>query len=293
MLGRKKTRPDDEGHEAPDRRFSLLLPVYAGDKADYFTEAFTSAVNLQTLKPDEVILVQDGPISVELDDAMEDAIENSPVTVLRVLLDENLGLANALTVGLTHCTYDIVARMDADDIALPNRFEVQIPRLVDGGLDLLGAGLLEFAESTGDIGARRTPPVGTEAIVQASRFRDPFNHPTVVYRKSAVKNAGGYRDLGLMEDYWLFARMIHKGAVVDNVPDALVMYRVGDGAYARRGGWSQLRAETALQREFLRSGFVSRRQYLRNVAIRGGYRLVPESLRKIAYRRFFTGGDEG
>ncbi|WP_232818939.1 glycosyltransferase [Homoserinimonas sp. OAct 916] len=293
MLGRKKTRPDDEGHEGPDRRFSLLLPVYAGDKADYFTEAFTSAVNLQTLKPDEVILVQDGPISVELDDAMEDAIENSPVTVLRVLLDENLGLANALTVGLTHCTYDIVARMDADDIALPNRFEVQIPRLVDGGLDLLGAGLLEFAESTGEIGARRTPPVGTEAIVQASRFRDPFNHPTVVYRKSAVKNAGGYRDLGLMEDYWLFARMIHKGAVVDNVPDALVMYRVGDGAYARRGGWSQLRAETALQREFLRSGFVSRRQYLRNVAIRGGYRLVPESLRKIAYRRFFTGGDEG
>lgn len=292
MARRGPRQSGNDGEVASDRRFSLLLPVYAGDKADYFTEAFTSAVNLQTLKPDEVILVQDGPISMELDDAMEDAIESSPVPVSRVLLEENLGLANALTIGLAQCTHDIVARMDADDIALPNRFEVQIPRLVDDGLDLIGAGLLEFAESTGDIGARRTPPVGMEAIVQASRFRDPFNHPTVVYRKSAVKNAGGYRDLGLMEDYWLFARMIHNGAVVDNVPDALVMYRVGDGAYARRGGWAQLRAETALQREFLRSGFVSRRQYLRNVTIRGGYRLVPESLRKIAYRRFFTGGDE-
>lgn len=134
MLGSKKSRePEEAGEAASDRRFSLLLPVYAGDKARYFAEAFTSAVALQTLKPDEVILVQDGPISVELDDALEDAIENAPVPVSRVLLERNLGLANALTVGLTHCTHDIVARMDADDIAMPNRFEVQIPRLVEVG----------------------------------------------------------------------------------------------------------------------------------------------------------------
>lgn len=271
-----------------DRQFSLLLPVYAGDKADYFREAFTSAVTLQTLKPNEVVLVQDGPISAELNAEIEKALATTSVVVNRVILPENVGLAHALTVGLTHCRYDIVARMDADDIAMPNRFEVQVPMLVKRNLDLVGAGLLEFSEDTGALGARRIPPCGADEIASVARFRDPFNHPTVVYRQSAVKNVGGYRDLGLMEDYWLFARMIQQGARVDNVEDALVMYRVSDGAYARRGGWAQLRAEIGLQREFRRSGFTTRRQWLRNVCVRGGYRLVPESLRKLAYRAFFT-----
>ena len=100
-----------------------------------------------------------------------------------------------------------------------------------------------------------------------------------------VQAVGGYRDLPLMEDYWLFARMIDAGARVANVAEPLVKYRVGAGAYARRGGWQLLRSEIELQREFRAAGFTTRAQYLRNLAVRGGYRLVPESLRRIAYRR--------
>jgi hypothetical protein len=116
------------------------------------------------------------------------------------------------------------------------------------------------------------------------RFRDPFNHPTVVYRKSSVLAAGGYTDMALMEDYLLFTRMVETGARPANLAEPLVCYRIGAGAYARRGGRRLLRSELALQRRFRMLGITTRRQYLRNVAIRGGYRLVPERLRKVAYR---------
>ena len=123
------------------------------------------------------------------------------------------------------------------------------------------------------------------------RFRDPFNHPTIVYRKTAVLAAGGYTDMALMEDYLLFTRMVAAGARPANVAEPLVFYRVGAGAYARRGGAQLFRSELALQRRFRDLGLTTRRQYLRNVAVRGGYRLVPELLRKTAYRALIANRD--
>jgi len=137
------------------------------------------------------------------------------------------------------------------------------------------------------VGLRRQP-TDPHQIRSRARFHDPFNHPTVVFRKSAVAAAGGYLALPLMEDYWLFARMIQSGAQVANVPQPLVKYRVGAGAYARRGGWDLVRSEATLQGHLRRSGFVTGPQYLRNLAVRGGYRLVPESMRRAAYRRLFA-----
>ncbi|OUD82359.1 UDP-Gal:alpha-D-GlcNAc-diphosphoundecaprenol beta-1,3-galactosyltransferase [Clavibacter michiganensis subsp. michiganensis] len=148
--------------------------------------------------------------------------------------------------------------------------------------------MYEFADEVGTIAGRRTPPVGADAISRYARFHDPFNHPTVVYRRQAVKRAGGYLPLGLMEDYYLFARMIQSGARVENLPDPLVMYRVSAGAYARRGGVAQLVAELRLQREFRRRRFTSLSQALRNVLVRGSYRLIPEAVRRGLYRRLIT-----
>jgi hypothetical protein len=125
------------------------------------------------------------------------------------------------------------------------------------------------------------------------RFRDPFNHPTVVYRRSAVQASGGYTDMALMEDYLLFARMVDAGARPANLAEPLVCYRVGAGAYARRGGGALLRSELAVQRRFRRLGITTRREYLRNVVVRGGYRLVPESLRTIAYRALIANRGAG
>jgi glycosyltransferase involved in cell wall biosynthesis len=266
--------------------FSLLLPVYAGDKAAYFTKAFASTVVEQSRRPSDVVIVQDGPIGTELAAAVAAATAASPVPVNHVRLPANVGLARALETGLGHCAHDVVARMDADDISLPTRFERQLA-VIETGYDLVGTGMLEFDEA-GRVLGKRIPPTDPDDIVTSARFHDPFNHPTVVYRRSVVARAGGYRELPLMEDYWLFARMIQAGAVVANLPDPLVMYRVDAGAYGRRGGLTLFRSEIALQRSLLKDRFVTRRQFLRNVLVRGGYRFVPVAVRRVAYRRFIV-----
>jgi glycosyltransferase involved in cell wall biosynthesis len=269
-----------------DTEFSLLLPVYAGDKAAYFTKAFASTVVEQSRRPSDVVIVQDGPIGTELAAAVAAATASSPVPVNHVRLPANVGLARALETGLGHCAHDVVARMDADDISLPTRFELQLA-VMDTGYDLVGTGMLEFDEA-GRVLGKRIPPTDPDDIVTSARFHDPFNHPTVVYRRSVVARAGGYRELPLMEDYWLFARMIQAGALVANLPDPLVMYRVDAGAYGRRGGFTLFRSEVALQRSLLKDRFVTRGQFARNVLVRGGYRFVPVAVRRVAYRRFIV-----
>ncbi len=264
-------------------QFSLLLAVYGGDDPGFLEAAFTSSVHDQHRRPDQVVLVQDGPVPDELAATIAELVSSSPVPVDHVVMAENLGLGPALDAGLAACHHEIVARMDADDVSLPERFERQVP-VVEQGADIVGSGLLEFGASPADVVGRRTPPTDPAEIRRVIRFRDPFNHPTVVYRRSAVRAAGGYTDMALMEDYLLFARMLDAGARPANIAEPLVCYRVGAGAYARRGGLQLLRSELAVQRRFRELGLTTRGQYLRNVVVRGGYRLVPEGPRRLAYR---------
>ena len=271
----------------PELPFSLLLPVYAGDRADFLRRAFVSSVDEQTLRPDDVVLVQDGPLPDALRETCEELATVSPVPVNLVQLERNVGLGPALDHGLEACAHDVVARMDADDISRPRRFELQLPLIADGA-DIVGSALMEFVDDVEDVVQTRIPPLDPEWIRSAVRFRDPFNHPTVVYRRSMVQKVGGYQDLPLMEDYLLFARMLAEGAVPANVAEPLVYYRIGAGAYARRGGTALLRSELALQRRFLELGITNRAEFVRNVVVRGSYRLVPEPMRRVAYRRLIA-----
>jgi len=271
-------------------QFSLLMSVWYGDDPDFLEAAFRSVVHDQTRPPDDVVLVQDGPVPPELDATITGLIHASPVATTLLALDANVGLGLALDQGMAACAHDIVARMDADDVALPHRFATQVP-LVEAGVDLVGSALLEFGsdpDDPDDIVGTRVPPVEPAEIVRYARFHQPFNHPTVVYRRSAVQAVGGYRHLSLMEDYLLFAKMIDNGATVANVAEPLVLYRVGAGAYARRGGLALLKSELSLQRSLYAMGFTTRAQFVRNSVLRGGYRLVPEPLRRAAYRRLIA-----
>jgi glycosyltransferase involved in cell wall biosynthesis len=265
--------------------FSLLMPVYNGDRPDYLRRAFRSAVDDQTVRPGQVVIVRDGPVRDELAACLDELRASNVAPVTFVPLEANRGLGPALDHGLAACRFDVVARMDADDVAMPRRFEVQLPLIEDA--DIVGSGLLEFVGDTNDVVGQRVPPLG-DRISQYARMHDPFNHPTVVYRRSAVQAAGGYGDIPLMEDYSLFARMIAGGARAVNVPEPLVFYRVGATAFKRRGGLRLLRSELRLQSEFRRSGFTSPFEYVRNVAIRGGYRLVPWWCRRAVYRPIVT-----
>jgi GT2 family glycosyltransferase len=271
------------GQPVTKQPFSLLMAVYGGDDPEFLRQAFTSTVQEQTRRPDQVVLVQDGPVPDRLAGALQELASGSPVPVQHVVMERNVGLGPALDRGLETCAHEIVARMDADDVSFPDRFERQLP-LVEAGADIVGSGLVEFGDCVDDVVGRRTPPTDPAEIRRVIRFRDPFNHPTVVYRKSAVLAAGGYTDMALMEDYLLFTRMVEAGARPANVAEPLVYYRVGAGAYARRGGTALLRSELALQRRFRRLGITTRGEYLRNVVVRGGYRLVPEAVRRTAYR---------
>ncbi|MBE9937735.1 MULTISPECIES: glycosyltransferase [Cellulosimicrobium] len=264
--------------------FSVLLPVYRGDRPDYLRRSFRSVVDDQELRPSEVVIVRDGPVGPDLSAVLAEIGERSAVPVVTVDLDDNVGLALALEAGLAACSYEIVARQDADDVSRPRRFAVQVP-LVEGGLDVVGSAIEEFeGDDEAQAGLVRVPPLTSEEIAETSRFASPFNHPTVVYRRSVVAAVGGYEDLPLMEDYWLFARLVGHGARMANVAEPLVRYRVGAGAYARRGGTQLLRSELELQRRLRREGFTSVGQAARNVAVRGGYRLVPETARRSLYR---------
>jgi glycosyltransferase involved in cell wall biosynthesis len=262
--------------------FSLLVSVYDGDRVDYLRRALRSAVDDQTVRPDQVVIVRDGPVRRELAECLDEFARSSPVPVTLVALSRNSGLGPALDQGLAASWFDVIARMDADDVAMPHRFEVEMPLIRDA--DIVGAGLLEFVEDTDQIVGQRVPPTDPAQIQRYARMHDPFNHPTVVYRRRAVLAAGGYGDLPLMEDYALFARMLAGGARAVNVAEPLVFYRVGAQAYKRRGGAALLRSELRLQREFRRRGFTSQAEYARNVLVRGGYRLIPWWCRRAVYK---------
>lgn len=263
--------------------FSLLMAVWAGDRPEFLRRAFHSSVTEQVLPPDEVVLVRDGPVSCELDECLQELLTCSPVPARLLVLDANAGLAHAMQAGLAACRHEVVARMDADDVSLPQRFALQLPE-IELGADVVGAALLEIGLDEREIVGRRASPVTPELIARTARLHDPINHPTVVYRRAAVTAAGGYEHLPQMEDYWLFARMIAAGAKVVNRPEPLLLYRVGAGAYQRRGGFPLLRSELDLQLRMRASGFTSRPEFVRNVAVRGGYRLVPGAVRRPVYR---------
>ena len=270
--------------------FSVLLPVYGGDDAGFFERAVASVTAEQTLRPDELVVVVDGPVPAAIEAVLR-RIESGEVTggvpARIVALSENVGLARALEAGLAACAHEVVARADADDVSLPRRFAVQLPMIADH--DLVGSAIVEFGTEDGPDEMVRALPASGAEIAAMARFRDPFNHPSVVYRRSAVRAAGGYEHLNKMEDYWLFARMIASGARAANSREVLVRYRIGAGAYDRRGGAAMLRSELGLQAKLLRSGFTSPAQFLRNVAVRGLYRFVPVGIRARLYRLMVGG----
>lgn len=272
--------------------FSLLLPVYAGDDPSFLRLAFSSSVDAQTLRPTEVVIVQDGPVPARLASELARIERESPVPVRVERLPANLGLTGALNAGLEVCAYPVVARMDADDVSVADRFEKQWA-LISEGYDLVGAGMAEFETDPEVTAALRVPPTGSARIREHARTHNPFNHPTMMYRVAALAAVGSYEPFGKMEDYWLGVRLIASGARVENIAEPLVKYRVGAGAFARRGGWREAKTEWALQREMLRMGFVTRGQYLRNVVVKGAYRLMPASLKRVLFRRFVAGGLPG
>jgi glycosyltransferase involved in cell wall biosynthesis len=267
----------------PGSGFSVLMAVYGGDRGDWLSEALAS-LGAQTLPADEIVVVEDGPVPADVAQALDDAARTMPVQ--RVVLPRNLGLSGALQAGLAACRYDLVARMDSDDIAEPTRFERQVGAMrARPSLSVLGGYVAEFGTDPEQPYAIRKVPVGAREVRRVARWRSPVNHPAVMLRKDDIDRVGGYAGFIGIEDYYLWAKLLAAGMQLDNLPQVLVRQRAGAALGRRRGGWRYARTELELFRAFVRIGFLTRPQAVAGLVLRLPVRIFPDRLRSWIYRR--------
>lgn len=269
--------------------FSVAMSVYGKDNAEWFDAALASIVN-QTVKPTEIVLVVDGPIPESIQRVI-DKYTNicwGGITLDVIYLSDNAGLGNALKVAIDSCSYEIVARMDSDDIAVENRFEQQLDYMErDPDIDCLGGDIEEFISSIDNISGKRTVPVTEQEIASYIKKRCPFNHMTVMYKRSAVQAAGGYLDWFWNEDYYLWIRMYLNGCHFANTGTILVHARVGKEMYQRRGGKKYYESEKKLQRYMLKNDIIKYPTYVMNCAKRFIVQvLLPNKIRGWVFRKF-------
>ena len=263
--------------------FSVSMCVYGGDDPAWFAAAVDSVVN-QTVVPDEVVIVVDGPVPSALD-AVIRGYESDPLFKV-IRLAENRGHGEARRVGLQHCTHDIVALMDSDDLSRPDRFEKQLAALEDG-VAIVGGQITEFIGTPDNVVGKRIVPTTDGEIKEYLKKRCPMNQVTVMLRKSAVEQVGGYIDWYCEEDYYLWLRMHLAGMTFANVSDVLVDVRVGADMYRRRGGWRYFKSEAKLQGYMLQHRVIGPVRYLINVNQRLILQvLMPNRLRGWIFKRF-------
>ena len=263
--------------------FSVLMSVYQNDKAPDVSDALDSVLR-QTVKPDQIVLVLDGPVPDQLRSTIERYADENGVLEL-VPLEENVGLGKALNAGLAYCRNEYVARMDSDDLSLPDRFEKQLSYLeAHPETDVLGGQIAEFDSAMEKELAVRSVPISMEEIAERMKTRNGMNHVTVMYRKSAVLAAGNYQHCPYFEDYYLWCRMIKAGYRFHNLDSVLVNVRTGEGMYQRRGGKAYNEAIKGFQKKILDLGMIGRGRYWINLAVRLSVANMPNALRGYLYK---------
>ena len=265
-------------------QYSVLMSVYHKENAEYLRTAMDSIWN-QTIRTDDFVLVCDGPLNDELDAVIEKMEKEHPDTLHVVRLEKNGGLGNALNVGIKECKHELVARMDSDDISRQDRCERQLKVFQEHPDISVVSGIVEeFTTSTSEIEARRVPPETHEEIITFAKKRNPFNHPCVMYKRSAVEAAGGYQDFYLLADYYLWIRMLQKGITGYNLQEPLLWMRAGSDMYKRRAGWKYAMSQKALFKYMKDSGFISGSLYMKSVAVRTASSLTPNWLREFMFK---------
>lgn len=250
---------------------SVLMSVYSEEKLDYLESCLQSLVE-QTLMANEVVLVEDGPISSDLLDVIERY--RKVLNIISVSLEKNVGLGCALNAGLKTCTFDLVARMDTDDLAVPNRFEKQVIFMQVHPEISASSGCIDELDDDGEFLSKRSLPLTHCLLLKFAKKRNPLSHPAVIFRKQVVLSVGGYPEFRNAQDYALWTLLIVKGFHLANLPDVLVKMRTGSRMMERRG-LNYLKGEVKLL-QFQRSiGFLSFNQFIFNFFVRSVVRLSP------------------
>jgi glycosyltransferase involved in cell wall biosynthesis len=261
-------------------KFSVLMSVYKGDSPKFLTECFLSLKN-QALSPNELILIEDGPISSELEGVINKF--RNELKIISVKLKKNVGLGAALNKGLVFCSYDLIARMDADDIAIPERFKKQV-KYMDTYLEVsASSGAVEEFNEQYETTFVRSCPSTHGKIINFSKKRSPLNHPATIFRKGDIESVGGYPALRRAQDYALWSILIVNGFQLGNLPDVLVRMRSGERLLQRRGV-GHFKQEMKLLEFQRKIGFLTYRQYIVNKFSRFILRLSPIFVKSIFYK---------
>jgi glycosyltransferase involved in cell wall biosynthesis len=258
---------------------SILMSVYSKEKPEYL-EACMQSLARQTVKADELVLVEDGPISEEMVLIIDRFRLQLKINSVR--LEKNIGLAGALNIGLNHCTHELIIRMDTDDIALPDRIKRQVEFMKANPEITASSGYIEEFNDEGKILSCRAFPLKHNELIRFSKQRSPLSHPAVIFRKNAIISVGGYPDV-YPEDYFLWIILISKGYIIGNISDVLVRMRIGDAILTRRG-LKMLKGEIKIHKFMLDNNLINIFEYYKIVALKIFIRMLPGRIKLYLYK---------
>lgn len=270
-------------------KFSVLISVYHKENPLYFRESLDSLMN-QTVLPNEIVLIKDGPLTENLENVLNEYIANYTNLFKIIALPINKGLGNALSIGILECSNELIARMDTDDICVLNRFEKELNFLKNNpAIDLVGSNVEEFNNFPGDLQRFRKMPEKDEEVLRYAKYRSPVNHPSIMFRKQKVLEAGNYNsDILMMEDFSLFIRMLNNGCVFYNIQEVLLNFRVGLGleVIKRRSGLLYFNNEWKFAKLAFKIGHLNFFEWLFYIVFKLPLRLMPPRIIEFVYNKF-------
>ena len=260
------------------------MSVYFKENPEWLEYSINSMLK-QTFFPNEFVLVEDGPLTEELNIVIEKFQREYPKLFKIIKIEKNKGLGPALQLGINNCSNEFIARMDSDDYSKPNRIEKQFEIYEKyPELGIVGTNVDEFENNIENVICKVILPESHDEIYKFSKKRCPFRHPSLLYKKSAVLKAGNYREFYLCEDYDLYVRMLSTGCKSYNIQEPLVYMRIGSDFYKRRGGWKYMKTILKFKNEQLKTGYFSLFDYLKSAAPHIVVCLLPNGLRDWIYR---------
>ncbi len=272
--------------------YSVLISVYYKEKAEYLIECLESMVH-QTVQPSEIVIVKDGKLTAELEDVLTKYKTKYQRLFKFVCLEKNVGLGLALAEGIKNCSHELIARMDSDDISIPNRCELQLREFAkDSLLDVCGGYIKEFCDSKEKVVSIRKVPLVDSEIKEYQKRRDAVNHVTVMFKKSKVLESGNYQHALLMEDSLLWTNMILHGATFKNIADYLVYVRTGADMFKRRGGLKYFKKYKNGRKIILQTGYISKWDYYYTLLVQLIFSILPNSVREFVYEKLLRSNKE-
>lgn len=268
-----------------NKEYSVLMSVYYKENAKWFEESIQSMF-MQTIQPKEFVLVEDGKLTEELENVVKKYKKKYPKTMKVVKLDANVGLGPALQRGVKECSCEYIARMDSDDYSVPNRIEKEFEIFEkDSTIGMVGSNVSEFIDNIQNVICNVVLPEKDEDIIKFSKKRNPFRHPSIMFKKSEVIKAGNYREYYLCEDYDMWLRMIRNNCKCYNIQDNLVYMRISDDFYKRRGGIKYLKSINKFKKEQMTLGYFTKMEYLKGIIPHAIVCLMPNFMRDFVYRK--------